>query len=553
MKRFYYLFFILAFQAKSQIAIKNNLPEKLSVGQEFNMEVRILKGSIKNFSKYQLMVPEGLNVQELDSKSGTFTFENGRAQIIWAITPPESELIFTMKITASNILGEKTCTQKFNYLEKGDKREVEGQVITLNIIESTNSLATTTSETISKPEEIKSDTSININDGYEEVKLQISQLRRDSKEAFEIGGREKKNAQARIAESDKAIKSALSITNLKERKIATDKALANKAIAQNDLEVANRILGLAKSLEENAVEIEKLNQSIDSIGVNSTKPNNEQAVTSSVEVENLSKESVIKNSKEFEREKESALKAGEKDANGLFKPYKANTTNLGEIQQQVMQIKRDSKQAWEVGEAERKKAESKLAQALEALKVANYMPEIEEKKIAIDKANAEKLKAEKDLEIAAKILVLAKSLENNANDIEKLNVQDFKQSVAVSNLNQKGLNETVKEVILGIPNERENTSNENNNAPKNTVSVKEVNTNNEGIVYRVQIGSFVKSPNKADFKPIGKIDVIKEEGLYKALSIPFMNREEASKFKQQIISKGFDGFVVTYQNGKRLK
>lgn len=554
MKRFCFLFFILAFYAKGQIAIKNNLPEKLSVGQEFNMEVKILKGSIKNFSKYQLMVPEGVNVQELDSKTGTFTFENGRAQIIWAITPAEAELIFTMKIIASIVIGEKTLTQKFNYLEKGDKREVEGQAITINVVESNTQASANIGETVTKVDEVKGDTSISINDGYEEVKQQIGQLRRDSKEAYEIGGREKKNALARIAEADKAIKSALTISNVKERKTATDKALANKNIAQNDLEVANRILGLAKSLEENANEIEKLNQSIDSIGVSSNKPNNEQTINSPVDIEKFGSENIPKNSKEFEKEKEMAMKAGEKDATGLFKPYKTNTTNLGEIQQQVMQIKKDSKQAREVGEAEKKKAELKLAHALEALKLASYMPEIEEKKIAIDKANAEKLRAEKDLEIAAKILVLAKSLENNANDIEKFNMPEVKQSVTVSNINQAGLNETVKEVILDIPDEKESakkdvliTSNQNiSNKSENSASSK-------GIVYRVQIGSFVKSPNKADFKPIGKVEVLKEEGLYKALSVPFNNREDASKFKQEIISKGFDGFVVTYENGKRVK
>lgn len=553
MKRFCFLFFILAFYAKGQIAIKNNLPEKLSVGQEFNMEVRILKGSIKNFSKYQLIVPEGLNVQELDSKTGTFTFENGRAQIIWAITPAEAELVFTMKIIASNAVGEKTLTQKFNYLEKGDKREVEGQTITLNIIESNTSGAANISETTTKVEEVKIDTSISINDGYEEVKQQINQLRRDSKEAYEIGGREKKNALARITEADKVIKSALTISNVKERKAATDKAMAAKTIAQNDLEVANRILGLAKSLEENASEIEKLNQSIDSIGVNSNKPANDQLVNSSIEVEKVNSEEIPKDSKEFEKEKEMALKAGEKDATGLFKPYRANTNNIGEIQQQVMQIKKDSKQAREVGEAEKKKAELKLAHALEALKLASYMPEIEEKKIAIDKANAEKLRAEKDLEIAAKILILAKSLENNANDIEKLNVPEVKQAVAVSSTNQLGLNAMVKEVILDIPDEKEIAKKEPTNSSNQSVSNKPENPALRGLVYRVQIGSFVKSPNKSDFKPIGKVEVLKEEGLYKALSMPFNNKEDASKFKQEIISKGFDGFVVTYQNGKRVK
>ncbi len=554
--RFAFFLFIFSLTVNGQIAIRTNLPEQMELNKEILLEVKIQKGSIKNFSKYQLMVTDGIEIKEVDSKTGTFTFENNRAQIIWSMTPPENELVVSMKFVSGNLKGVKTLNQKFFYLEKGEKREIETQPISILVDDFQTSNDTIITEevpqkTLASLPTIK-DSLTGGSENLDEVKQQINQLRNDSKEAYEIGGREKQHAEARIMEADKAIKKAATLPNAKEKKLATDKALAAKKTAQNDLEVAKRILSLAKSLEDNATEIEKLNQSIDSIGVGNYKTSTKNnGVIESNSNENMAQEV---NSPAYEKDKKTAIKIGEKDAKGLYKPYSAATHNLSEIQQQVMQIKRDSKQAFEVGEIEKKKAEIKLAQAHQDLKMAGYMPEVEEKKIAIDKANADRLKAEKDLEIATKILVLAKSLESNANDIEKFNLPPKVEEPVAANPN--AIPESIKNVILDIPKENEVIQPEKI-VKKAEQKVPETKTNsvivNKGLVFRIQVGSFVKTPNKADFKPIGKVDVVTENGMFKALYGAFSTREEATKQKQYIISKGFDGFIVSYQDGVRVK
>ncbi len=554
--RFAFFLFIFSLTVNGQIAIRTNLPEQMELNKEILLEVKIQKGSIKNFSKYQLMVTDGIEIKEVDSKTGTFTFENNRAQIIWSMTPPENELVVSMKFVSGNLKGVKTLNQKFFYLEKGEKREIETQPISILVDDFQTSNDTIITEevpqkTLANLPTIK-DSLTGGSENLDEVKQQINQLRNDSKEAYEIGGREKQHAEARIMEADKAIKKAATLPNAKEKKLATDKALAAKKTAQNDLEVAKRILSLAKSLEDNATEIEKLNQSIDSIGVGNYKTaSKNNGVIESNSSENVAQEV---NSPAYEKDKKTAIKTGEKDAKGLYKPYSAATHNLSEIQQQVMQIKRDSKQAFEVGEIEKKKAEIKLAQAHQDLKMAGYMPEVEEKKIAIDKANADRLKAEKDLEIATKILVLAKSLESNANDIEKFNLPPKVEEPVAANPN--AIPESIKNVILDIPKENEVIQPEKI-VKKAEPKVPETKSNsivaNKGLVFRIQVGSFVKTPNKADFKPIGKVDVVTENGMFKALYGAFSTREEATKQKQYIISKGFDGFIVSYQDGVRVK
>ncbi len=58
-----------------QVTIQTNLPASIAPNSNLNIEVKINKGSIANFSKYQMDVPAGVNVSEGNSKTGNFSFE----------------------------------------------------------------------------------------------------------------------------------------------------------------------------------------------------------------------------------------------------------------------------------------------------------------------------------------------------------------------------------------------------------------------------------------------------------------------------------------------
>ena len=74
-----------------QVKLTTNMPASLSSGSNTDIEVKVSKGSIANFAKYQMDVPAGVTVSEVDSKSGNFTFENNRAKIVWVSVPSEAE------------------------------------------------------------------------------------------------------------------------------------------------------------------------------------------------------------------------------------------------------------------------------------------------------------------------------------------------------------------------------------------------------------------------------------------------------------------------------
>jgi hypothetical protein len=108
-----------------QVSISTNIPPVLPAGTS-EIEVRVNKGTIANFAKYQLDVPSGVTVSEVDSKAGNFTFENNRAKIVWVSVPIESEFSLKFKVTVSaGAPPEGSLVQRFYYLDNGTKKEVE--------------------------------------------------------------------------------------------------------------------------------------------------------------------------------------------------------------------------------------------------------------------------------------------------------------------------------------------------------------------------------------------------------------------------------------------
>lgn len=142
-----------------QVTITTNMPASLSSGSNTDVEVKINKGSIANFAKYQMDVPVGVNITEVDSKSGNFTFENNRAKIVWVSVPSDAEFTLKFKVSVtSSAPAEGAVIQKFYFLENGAKKEVEAEALNVQFGGSAtpkNISGTTTQTTPTKTEPVK--------------------------------------------------------------------------------------------------------------------------------------------------------------------------------------------------------------------------------------------------------------------------------------------------------------------------------------------------------------------------------------------------------------
>lgn len=135
MKKLLTIFALTSISAAfSQITINANFPSNINIGSPVDADVKINKGAVGNFAKYQLDVPTGYVISAVDAKGGNFTFENQRAKIVWVSVPSEPEFIVKLKVQAnSDAVNPGTFAQKFYYLENSEKKEVEAPVVTINI------------------------------------------------------------------------------------------------------------------------------------------------------------------------------------------------------------------------------------------------------------------------------------------------------------------------------------------------------------------------------------------------------------------------------------
>jgi cell division protein FtsN len=154
MKKFLTIFAISSYSIMlSQITISANIPS-LSAGSSTDAEVKITKGTVSNFAKYQMDVPAGIIVSSVDAKSGNFTFENQRAKIVWVSVPGEAEFTIKLKIQASSTApNPSTFVQKFYYLENNEKKEVEATPVVVALSGGSSAVASTPAPTETKPVE----------------------------------------------------------------------------------------------------------------------------------------------------------------------------------------------------------------------------------------------------------------------------------------------------------------------------------------------------------------------------------------------------------------
>lgn len=148
MKKLLTIFAISSFTAIfSQITITANFPSSMNPGSSVDADVKINKGTIGNFAKYQMDVPAGYVISGVDVKGGSFTFENQRAKIVWVSVPSEPEIIIKLKVQANSDAVTATFSQKFYYLENNEKKEVEAAPIVIAISGVTTIAANTPVET----------------------------------------------------------------------------------------------------------------------------------------------------------------------------------------------------------------------------------------------------------------------------------------------------------------------------------------------------------------------------------------------------------------------
>ena len=148
------VFIYSLFSGDGGITVTNTIPKNISPGKEVPIEIKITKGSMSGFAKFQLDLPEGITIKEIDNKGANFTIIEGIAKWVWSSLPADNDIIIKANLVAANgASGLKTIGGKYSYVENNAKQVVEMAPVEItigsgdNAQTTVNSTPTTTTET----------------------------------------------------------------------------------------------------------------------------------------------------------------------------------------------------------------------------------------------------------------------------------------------------------------------------------------------------------------------------------------------------------------------
>lgn len=121
----------------SQNTLDANMPEKLASFSTHTLEIKINKGPISSFSKYQLDVPDNVTVKEGISQNGHFSFEGKRAKLVWVESPKTGEFTVSMVLIIGNASGKGNFEHRYYYIDGETKKEISDATMEVEFISGT--------------------------------------------------------------------------------------------------------------------------------------------------------------------------------------------------------------------------------------------------------------------------------------------------------------------------------------------------------------------------------------------------------------------------------
>jgi len=107
------------------VEITHTIPEYLVSGSTYDIDVTIQKGSIEGFAKFQMELPDGIDVKSVEIENSSFTFSDGVIKNIWMNVPEEDEIMLSYKfVVGPNYQGTGTVKAQFVYIKDNERYSI---------------------------------------------------------------------------------------------------------------------------------------------------------------------------------------------------------------------------------------------------------------------------------------------------------------------------------------------------------------------------------------------------------------------------------------------
>lgn len=111
--------------------------------------MKIKKGNIKGFAKYQEVLPAGCTVKSIATDGSSFSVSDGKAKFVWVSLPETEELVVSYIIETSNLTPVDAKLEKgeFSYLENDQSKKTKLPVELISGNSAISSINTNTQST----------------------------------------------------------------------------------------------------------------------------------------------------------------------------------------------------------------------------------------------------------------------------------------------------------------------------------------------------------------------------------------------------------------------
>lgn len=120
--------------SEQEINVKVSAPTTVTAGDEFEVNIKLNKGSVASFSRLLQDLPAGLKATPVVSSNADFTFKDNKVRFIWLKLPDSDSITVTYKIKVDpRLKGTFQLGGRFSYISDNERQTIEANTLDINI------------------------------------------------------------------------------------------------------------------------------------------------------------------------------------------------------------------------------------------------------------------------------------------------------------------------------------------------------------------------------------------------------------------------------------
>lgn len=108
------------------VSMEIDAPVQINAGKEITVTVTLNKANLKDFSRFQMELPNGLTAENISSANADFSFKDQKVRLIWLRLPEDKTISFSFKVISNERLkGSFDLNGKFSFIENNERKSID--------------------------------------------------------------------------------------------------------------------------------------------------------------------------------------------------------------------------------------------------------------------------------------------------------------------------------------------------------------------------------------------------------------------------------------------